>query len=79
MDRQQILTLYRWATGLCFRHPMKGEVPTAHVKTVHPRAGSNEELRACEECVLQMEQERWAAASHDGVEYTPGHVGESLP
>jgi hypothetical protein len=79
MERQQILDLYEWAPGSCFRHPEQGEVATAHVKTVHPRSNHDEELRACKECILQMEQERWAAASSEGVEYTPGRVGEPLP
>ncbi|MEV8033858.1 hypothetical protein [Streptomyces sp. NPDC086182] len=79
MHRQQILDLYEWAAGICFRHPDQGEIATAHVKTVHPRAGHDEELRACKACILQMEQERWAAASSDGIEYTPGRVGEALP
>jgi hypothetical protein len=78
MDRQQILDLYDWEEGVCFRHPAKGAVPTAHVKTIHPRGGADEEVRACEDCVVQMEQERWVAASREGVDYEPGHAGEEL-
>jgi hypothetical protein len=78
MDRQQILSLYEWRLGVCFRHPCKGEVPTAHVKTIHPRVGDDEEIRACEECVIEMEQELWATAAREGVRYEPGHAGEGL-
>lgn len=78
MDRQQILNLYTWAPGVCFQHPAKGEVATALVKTVRPRIGAPEEVRACEDCVAAMEQERWAAASREGATYEPGHAGEGL-
>jgi len=78
MDRQQILDLYEWQPGACFRHPAKGEVPTALVKTIRPRLGDPEEVRACEECVLAMEWERLAAAQTEGFSYEPGHAGEGL-
>lgn len=78
MDPQQILDLYEWEDGVCFRHPSRGEVPTTHVKTIHPRAGDPEEVRACEECVLVLEQERLVAAEAAGVEYKPGRVGAEL-
>lgn len=58
MDRQQILGQYDWASGICFRHPGKGEVLTAHVKTIRPAAGGIQDIRACEECVLTMERVR---------------------
>jgi hypothetical protein len=63
MDRQQILDLYTWDDGVCFRHPSKGEVATAHVETIRPPAGGIQDVRACEECVLAMEEER--AAAHE--------------
>lgn len=61
MDRQQILDSRDWEPGICFRHPCKGEVPTAHVETIRPPAGGIQDIRACEECVLAMEEEREAA------------------
>jgi hypothetical protein len=61
MDRQQILDLYEWQLGTCFRHPCKGEVPTAHIETIRPPAGGIQDIRACEECVLSMEEDRAAA------------------
>lgn len=78
MERQQILDLYEWAPGVCFRHPGKGEVPTAHIKTIRPPAGGLQDVRACEECVLVMEDERREAARRHGLPYSPGGVGGSL-
>lgn len=72
MDRQQILDLYDWALGTCFRHPSKGEVLTAHVQTIHPAAGGIQDVRACEECVLAMEAQRERAAARCGRPYAPG-------
>jgi hypothetical protein len=54
MDRQQILDRYDWQLGICFRHPGKGEVSTAHVETIHPPAGGIQDVRACEDCVVEM-------------------------
>lgn len=78
MDQQQILDLYTWGSGVCFRHPGEGEQPTTVVGTIHPPAGGIQDVRACEECVLQMERERRAAASLEGVDYEPGRAGETL-
>lgn len=58
MNRQQILDLYDWETGVCFRHPAKGPVLTAHIATVRPAAGGLQDLRACEDCVVAMEERR---------------------
>jgi len=66
MDRQQILDLYDWEPGACFRHPGKGEVLTAHVETIRPSAGGIQDVRACQECVLTMEAERATAAGRRG-------------
>ncbi|MGW5173078.1 hypothetical protein ACWERY_01765 [Streptomyces sp. NPDC004082] len=78
MDRTQILDLYEWEPGTCFRHPSMGEALTAHVKTVHPRRGGAEDVRACQPCILDMEQEREAVARAEDLDYEPGHVGEPL-
>lgn len=78
MNRQQILDLYEWEPEVCFRHPSKGEVPTACLTTIHPRAGRDEKVHACQDCVIELEQERWAAATREGLTYRPGHAGEAL-
>ncbi|WP_409468408.1 hypothetical protein [Streptomyces sp. HC307] len=75
MDRQQILDLYEWRPGICFRHPAKGEVPTAVVGVIHPRADGEQEVRACEDCVIGMEDIRREQARRAGSEYRPGPDG----
>jgi hypothetical protein len=76
MDRQQILDLYQWEPGVCFRHPERGEVPTAHVKTLHPQAGGLQDVRACRECILAMEERQAAAAARRGRPYSPGNLAD---
>ncbi|CAM5671478.1 hypothetical protein [Streptomyces coeruleorubidus] len=76
MERQQILDLYEWSPGVCFRHPDRGAVSTIVVKTLHPRGDGRHEIRACEDCVIAMEDIRREDAARRGSEYEPGHVGE---
>lgn len=76
MERQQILDLYQWDDGVCFRHPGKGTVPTVIVGVIHPREDGEREVRACAECVVMMEDIRREEAARAGGEYEPGHVGE---
>lgn len=77
MDRQQILDLYDWADGVCFRHPGKGTVPTTVVGTLHPPAVGEREVRACTECVIGMEDIRREQAARAGIEYCPGQIGRA--
>jgi hypothetical protein len=77
MDRKQILDLYQWEPGTCFRHPARGVVATAVVGVIRPEGGERE-VRACEECVLVMEDIRREEAARSGGEYEPGHLGEVL-
>lgn len=78
MDRHQILDLYSWSPGVCFRHPGKGEVPTAVVGVIHPREDDEREVRACADCVVGMEDIRREDAARSGSKYEPGHLGEAL-
>lgn len=78
MDRQQILDLYQWSAGVCFRHPAKGEQPTTVIQHVRPRSGPDEDVRACGDCIVELEQERWVAATQEDRPYRPGHAGEAL-
>lgn len=78
MDRQQLLDLYEWEPGVCFRHPGKGEVPTAVVGVIHPRADSEKLVRACVDCVIAIEDMRREEAARSGGEYEPGRLGEVL-
>ena len=74
MDRQQILDLYDWTDGICFRHPSKGVVPTTTVGVVHPADVQDRPVRACEECVIAMEDIRREAAARAGGGYKPGRL-----
>ncbi|MFF7329609.1 hypothetical protein [Streptomyces sp. NPDC008150] len=74
MDQQQILDLYEWEPGVCFRHPGDGEVPTTHVETIRPAAGGIQDVRACRDCVLAMEATRATAAQREGLTYAPGEL-----
>jgi len=76
MDRQEILDLYDWQPGVCFRHPERGEVPTAVVGVVHPRGTGEKEVRGCGDCVLAIEDMRREEAARSGSEYEAGHAGE---
>lgn len=78
MEREQILDLYDWSEGVCFRHPEKGAVDTAVVGAIHPREDGKREVRACAECVLTMEDIRREEAARSGSGYEPGHLGEIL-
>lgn len=78
MDRDEILALYEWQPGACFRHPSKGEVPTAVVGVFHPREGGERAVRACEDCVIAMEDIRREKAARAGSKYEPGRLGEVL-
>ena len=77
MDREQILDLYAWGDGICFRHPARGVVATTVVGAIRTEEGERE-VRACEECVLTMEDIRREDAARRGSEYTPGRLGEVL-
>ncbi|MEU6552143.1 hypothetical protein ABZ915_17930 [Streptomyces sp. NPDC046915] len=77
MDRQQILDLYTWAPGTCFRHPRKGEVLTAVVGVVHPCEDGEREVRACADCVITMEDIKREEAARAGSEYRPGPADEA--
>jgi hypothetical protein len=77
MDRTHILDLYEWELGTCFRHPSKGEIATAHVKTIRPPGGGLQDVRACRDCVIAMEQERQRAAQSGGGAYEPGRLADA--
>jgi hypothetical protein len=75
MNRQQILDLYQWATGVCFRHPAEGEQPTTIVKTLLTDGADLHDVRACADCVSLMEEMRRETAARTGSDYVPGLVG----
>ncbi|NED31153.1 hypothetical protein [Streptomyces sp. SID8499] len=78
MNQQQILDLYDWQTGVCFRHPERGVTNTTVVGVIRPRSDAPREVRACSDCVIAMEDARRKAAARLGVEYEPGRAGGLL-
>jgi hypothetical protein len=77
MNREQILNLYEWRPGICFRHPSRGQVQTAVVGLIHPPDEGECEVRACADCVIAIEDMRRETAARTGEEYVPGSVGEA--
>ena len=75
MDRDQILSLYAWDEGICFRHPGKGVTATTVVKRIRTRDEAEYEVRACEECLIGLEDIRREEAARSGSEFEPGHAG----
>ncbi|MCQ8830382.1 hypothetical protein [Streptomyces malaysiensis] len=78
MDRGEILSLYAWATGTCFRCAKTG-TPTILLAEITPPAGDHYEVRVCERCVLELEDERRRYAERTGREYKPGRLGRCEP
>lgn len=70
-----VLNYYQWAVGDCFRcasrhlltTPM-GEIPTP--------IGDTYQIRACQPCVLEMEEERRRHTARRGLRYQPGMLGQ---
>lgn len=77
MDRQEILDLYDWDDGVCFRHPSVGIVDTTVVKTLQPRGDGEHQVRACRQCVIAIEDMKREAARRSGREYEPGQAGKT--
>jgi hypothetical protein len=74
MDDEEILALYEWAPGSCFRCARTG-LDTASVKRIDTPAGVRYDVRACRDCVLAIERERQCQAQESGQEYMPGRAG----
>lgn len=74
MDRREILALYEWAIGDCFRCAQTGAL-TARFCELDTPIGDCYELRACEQCILQLEEEGRRDADKHGREYQPGRLG----
>lgn len=78
MDRGEILSHYKWATGNCFRCA-NADTPTTLLAEITPPAGDRYEVRVCERCVLELEGERRRYAERTGREYKPGLLGRREP
>lgn len=74
MTDDQILALYQWATGTCFRCA-RTNVDTTRIRELDTPAGVRYDIRACRECVLDLEGERERHAKRAGHEYIAGELG----
>jgi hypothetical protein len=74
MNEDEILALYDWASGDCFRCAETG-IDTTLIDEVHPRIGGTAEFRACRGCVLAIEAERERHARQASRRYEPGKLG----
>lgn len=74
MDRAEIHSLYEWAEGACFRCARAGQETTL-LGEIDPPSGVHYEIRACVDCVLDLEAERWRRAQRTGGVYVPGQLG----
>jgi hypothetical protein len=72
-----ILALYEWAPGDCFRCAATG-VDTTHIKEIPTPVGVRFNIRACRDCVLAIEDGLDLQAQEAGVEYKPGNAGHEL-
>lgn len=75
MDDHEILSLYDWHDGDCFRCARR-DTPTTLVAVIEKPRGDGQEVRACQPCVLDLEGMRRAAAEHAGRPYEPGRLAE---
>jgi hypothetical protein len=73
-DDDEILGLYQWQTGTCFRCA-RAEVDTMRLQEITTRAGVCYDVRACRGCILVLEAERRRIAERQGRKYTPGQLG----
>lgn len=71
MNDHDILALYEWAPGTCFRCA-RSRVDTIHIREIPTPAGVLYEVRACRGCVLALEGERRAHAEQVGDVYQAG-------
>jgi hypothetical protein len=74
-DNDEILALYNWQTGDCFRCAKVG-VDTTLIAIIRPPSDGTQEVRACRACVLDLEAMRQRAAVRTGRPYTPGRLAD---
>lgn len=77
-ERDEILALYDWSAGGCFRCATV-DTPTTLIDAINTRCGDSYEVRACQQCVLAIEEERSTYAARTGGSYTPGRLGVRRP
>ena len=72
MENREILALYDWAQGTCFRCAGSGD--TTRLQTLTPPAGGSYEVRACRDCLLALETAKRRNAEQHGCRYRPGRL-----
>jgi hypothetical protein len=75
MTDEQILALYEWRIGDCFRCA-RTSLPTTRMAEIGTAAGARHPIRGCKKCVLALEMERRHDAARRGTTYVPGGVGQ---
>lgn len=71
MDDRHITSLYRWEPGSCFRCA-RTDLDTTRISEINTRAGVKYDVRACRDCILELEAEQQRRAERAGREYVPG-------
>lgn len=74
MTPDEILALYEWTLGDCFRCALT-HLHVTRIDTITTPAGHDYVLDACGSCVLAMEEERRRHAERRGARYEPGELG----
>jgi len=75
LDDNEILSLYPWDAGSCFRCARTG-VDTTCLTQFTPESNGDYDVRACHACVLDLEAMSRQAAERKGVPYELGRLGE---
>ncbi|WP_030407557.1 hypothetical protein [Streptomyces albus] len=71
---EDVLDHYTWATGDCFKCAGRG-IPTARVGRITAQSGDTHPVRACRDCLRQMEAQRKRDAERRAEQYEPGRLG----
>lgn len=74
MDENEIAKLYPWALGSCFKCARSG-LDTTRLGQIDTPAGVRYDVRACLDCILDLEHERERHAKRVGLKYAPGLLG----
>lgn len=74
MTDEQILALYDWMVGDCFRCA-RTSLDVADIAEIETPAGKQYAVAACRSCILALEDERRRRAERLGAPYRPGCIG----
>lgn len=74
MDDEEILSLYEWTNGTCFRCA-RTDLDTTRIRQIDTPIGVHYDVRACRDCILDLEAQRKRHAERTGHKYVPGQLG----